>query len=80
MAQAVTKIYELKTLGFDIIMSELDALVKKFADIKKAKQDAAKAASDTAKNQGTETQAYKDAVVALEAAKVAELNLKAAIK
>lgn len=35
----VTKIYDLKTIGYDPLMKELDAVNKKFLEIKKTKQD-----------------------------------------
>lgn len=76
----VTKIYNIKTIGFNEVMAELDALSKKFVEVKKAKQDASKAAADTAKTQGVESQAYKEAIALLEQTKIKELELKAAIK
>lgn len=78
MAQGqVTKIYELRSLGYDQLNQQLIDISKRFQEVKNAKKAAEKASADAAKTQGTESQAFKDAKKAYDDAKVAEMQLRA---
>lgn len=73
----VTKIYELRTLGYDQLVKEQETIIVNFKQIAKAKRDAAKEAADAAKAQGVESEAYKKAAAALDAEKVKLIELRA---
>lgn len=72
----VTKIYDLRTLGYDQLVKEQETIIVNFNRISKAKKDAAKDAADSAKAQGTESEAYKKASAAYEEAKLKAMQLK----
>ena len=73
----VTKIYELRTLGFSDIDKDLKAVKKDFEDIAKAKRDASKAAADASRSQGIESEAYREAKKALDEQKIAVMQAQA---
>jgi len=74
MSDQVTKIYELRTLGYGEINKELQDIAKRFQEIKKAKQEAGKVSgTGTQKTESEEIKKQKEAVAAL---RVEEQKLK----
>jgi hypothetical protein len=67
----ITKIYELRSLGYDQIIQELDAVNKSFAEIKKTKQDLNKL-----KFSKDDSAALKEQKAQTDALKVAEQELR----
>jgi hypothetical protein len=74
MSDQVTKIYELKTIGYDQVKTELDGVAKGFNDIRKAKIAMQKDSSG--KGFKEETAEIKKQREALEALKVEEQRLR----
>lgn len=74
MSDQVTKIYELKTIGYSQVKTELDEISKSFAEIKKAKQAIQK--ETPAKAIKEETEAMKKQREELAALKVEEQRLR----
>jgi hypothetical protein len=76
MSDQVTKIYELKTLGYSQVQTELEAVAQSFRDIKAAKKDVeaeSKRSSSSTKTETAEIIKQKEALAAL---KVEEQRLK----
>lgn len=71
MATPVTKIYELRTLGFESIHKDLQAISKDFENIRKAKREAEKGASQAKSTE--EARKYREEVQKL---KIAEQELR----
>ena len=80
MTNNVVKIYELRSIGYDILHTQFQQVTKDLTDIKKAKLDLLKIAGSFADAQGKENQAYKDAAAQYEAARIKEVELLAAKK
>lgn len=79
-AGQVTKIYDLRSVGFDDRHKEFQTLTKDLENLRKAKIDLNRSAADTASALGTESEAYKRAAQAVADARIKELELIAAKK
>jgi hypothetical protein len=66
----VTKLYELRHVGFDQLTKEQDTVIVKYRDMTKAKREFDKAVSEVAKSKGTQSEDYKQAIAALDAQKI----------
>ncbi|MVT11377.1 phage tail tape measure protein [Chitinophaga tropicalis] len=72
----VTKIYDLRTLGYDRLIKEQTTVTANWEKASRAKRELNKVAAETARAQGVESEAYKKTIQQLAELKVKEAELR----